>query len=73
MPNSPSQMIPDMLDWRYGMSRKFSETARNEVTSTADQDYKWTGTSSKIWGHETVPLRVKGNVEDLSSELDSGD
>ncbi|GFX54209.1 hypothetical protein TNCV_2338431 [Trichonephila clavipes] len=27
----------------------------------------------KIMGHETTPLRVKGDIEDVSSELDNGD
>ncbi|GFU61474.1 hypothetical protein TNCV_2287711 [Trichonephila clavipes] len=25
------------------------------------------------WGHDTTPLRVKGDIEDVSSELDDGD
>ncbi|GFW30548.1 hypothetical protein TNCV_454861 [Trichonephila clavipes] len=44
---------------------------RNEVTSTADQHYKSTDTSSSTRGHQTILLRVKGDIEDVSSELDN--
>ncbi|GFV46420.1 hypothetical protein TNCV_3233091 [Trichonephila clavipes] len=27
---------------------------------------------ARSWGHETTTLRVKGDIEDVSSELDNG-
>ncbi|GFU33224.1 uncharacterized protein TNCV_4157261 [Trichonephila clavipes] len=44
----------------------------NEVTSTTDQHNEFTETSSRTRGYETTPLRVKGDVEDVSSELVNG-
>ncbi|GFV33522.1 hypothetical protein TNCV_646611 [Trichonephila clavipes] len=41
---------------------------RNEVTSTTDQHYQWTGTSSRTRGHETIPLKLKEDIEDIPVE-----
>ncbi|GFY19796.1 hypothetical protein TNCV_4649661 [Trichonephila clavipes] len=48
------------------------QTTRNEVTSTTDQHYKGPETSSRARGYEITPLRVKGDIEDVYSELDMG-
>ncbi|GFV82749.1 integrase catalytic domain-containing protein [Trichonephila clavipes] len=46
-----------------------TDATRNEVTSTTDQHYK---EERIVQGHE-ASLRVKGDIEDVSSELDNGD
>ncbi|GFX65574.1 hypothetical protein TNCV_5083101 [Trichonephila clavipes] len=45
---------------------------KNEVARMTDQHYRRTDTSSGTLGHEATPLRVKGDIEDVSSELDDG-
>ncbi|GFU95529.1 hypothetical protein TNCV_2729831 [Trichonephila clavipes] len=58
----------DILDYVTGARTLASRTARNEVTSTTDQ---CTNEGRLVRGHGTL-LRVKGDIEDASNELDNG-
>ncbi|GFX35891.1 hypothetical protein TNCV_4214131 [Trichonephila clavipes] len=52
--------------------QKFDYLERNDDTSTTDQHRKRTETSTGTRGHKTTPQTVKGDIEDISSELDDG-
>ncbi|GFW50302.1 hypothetical protein TNCV_4697181 [Trichonephila clavipes] len=52
--------------------RRCRFSAVNVLTGKTDLPYKCMEASSRKRRHETTPLKVKGDIENVSSELDNG-